>query len=98
MKTKEEWAMGNRITIDGGKYTLVNELNEGGGLKALRYGEEWRDLTGDGLMLAMYHEIERMQEFIEARPTYCIECGDQFRPDFAFEDGLLLCEGCGGYC
>lgn len=50
-----------KITIDGGKYTIVNELNDGGGLRALRNGEEWRDLTGDGMVLAMYHEIEQLQ-------------------------------------
>ena len=54
-----------KIELDGGKYTVVNELNEGGGLKALRYGEEWRNLAGDNLVLAMYHEIERLREQIE---------------------------------
>lgn len=52
----------NKIELDGGKYTVVNELNNGGKLHALRYGEEWRDLTGDGLILAMIHEIEQMRE------------------------------------
>ena len=51
-----------KIELSDGKYTVVNELGEGGGFKALRYGEEWRDLTGDNLVLAMYCEIEELRE------------------------------------
>ncbi|MFU8688454.1 hypothetical protein ACNA6I_01350 [Rossellomorea sp. FS2] len=54
-----------RIDLEEGKYSVVNELSNGGGLRALRYGEEWRNLSGDGLILAMYHEIERLQEKVE---------------------------------
>ena len=55
----------SKIVLEDGKYTVINELSEGGGMRALRYGEEWRGLAGDGLILAMYHEIERLQEEIE---------------------------------
>jgi hypothetical protein len=50
-----------RIELMDGKYTVVNELESGGGFHALRYGEEWRSLAGDNLVLAMYEEIERLQ-------------------------------------
>ncbi len=50
------------ITLENGKYTVVNELSEGGGLHALRHGEKWRDLAGDGLVLTMFHEIEYLRE------------------------------------
>lgn len=32
--------------------------------KALRYGEEWRNLTGDNLILAMFHKIQELEEEI----------------------------------
>ncbi|WP_002145547.1 hypothetical protein [Bacillus cereus] len=49
------------IKLEDGKYTVVNELSDGGGLHALRYGEEWRNLAGDNLILAMFHKIEELQ-------------------------------------
>jgi hypothetical protein len=48
-----------RIDLEGGKYTVIYD---NGRLSALRYGEPWRDLTGDGLVLALVHEIERRME------------------------------------
>ncbi len=47
-------------TICDGKYTLIHE--NGKGLRALRYGEEWRDLTGDGMVLALVQEIESLRD------------------------------------
>lgn len=55
------------IELENGKYTVVNELMSGGHLYALRYGEPWRNLNGDNLILAMYHEIERLYEELEYR-------------------------------
>lgn len=45
-----------RIELDGGKYTVCHE--NGTNLRALRNGEPWRELTGDGLVLAMAQRIE----------------------------------------
>ena len=45
-----------------GKYTVIFE--DSGGLKALRYGEEWRDLTGDGLVLSMLQEVEELRQIV----------------------------------
>jgi len=50
--------------IELGEYTIINELNEGGGLRALRHGEEWRNLAGDNMVLAMFSEIERLRNEI----------------------------------
>lgn len=50
-----------KIELCDGKYTVVDELNEGGRLYALRYGEEWRSLAGDQLVYAMFCEIERLR-------------------------------------
>jgi ubiquinone biosynthesis protein UbiJ len=48
-----------KIELDNGKYTYIFE---DGKHCALRYGEEWRNLTGDKFIYAMACEIERLQE------------------------------------
>lgn len=48
-----------KIDLLGGKYTIQHD--NGANFKALRYGEEWRDLTGDGLVLALVQRIEELQ-------------------------------------
>lgn len=53
----------NLITVADGKYTLVMDP---GNFRALRYGEEWRDLCGDGLIMALGHEIETLREMLQA--------------------------------
>lgn len=52
-----------KIELLDGKYTVQHD--NGTNFKALRYGEEWRDLTGDGLVLALVQRIEELQEEIE---------------------------------
>lgn len=51
-----------RVNVYDGKYTVI--MTDDGGLRALRYGEEWRDLCGDGLVLALAHEIENLRGII----------------------------------
>lgn len=68
--------MVSRIELGEGKYTVVNELNEGGGIRALRYGEEWRDLTGDGMVLALCLEIERLQKKLNESEALLSEAHD----------------------
>ncbi len=51
-----------KLTLDNGKYTIVNGLGEGKGFKALRYGEEWRNLAGDNLVLSLFQEVMELQE------------------------------------
>lgn len=53
-----------RESFDKGKYTVIFE---GGTFKALRYGEEWRDLCGDGLVLTMLFEVERLRNELSKR-------------------------------
>ncbi len=48
------------VTVGGGKYTVIQE--ESGTLAALRYGEPWRDLCGDGWVLALAVEIQRLRD------------------------------------
>lgn len=45
--------------VGDGKYTIIYE---DGKLSALRYGEPWRDLVGDGMVLAMLQEINFLKE------------------------------------
>jgi len=45
-------------SFEDGKYTVIQN---GGQLSALRYGEKWRDLTGDKLIGAMVSEIESLR-------------------------------------
>lgn len=46
------------ITLENGKYTVTDE--GASGLRSLRYGEEWRDLCGDGLVYSMASRIENL--------------------------------------
>lgn len=47
------------VTLEDGKYKLEHDGT--GYLRALRYGEPWRDLTGDKLMLALVQRIEELE-------------------------------------
>lgn len=51
------------VTVADGKYTISHD--NGTAFKALRYGEPWRDLTGDGLLLALVQHIEKLEGQIE---------------------------------
>ena len=52
-----------RIDLYDGKYTYVCN-DDGSDQHVQRYGERWRDLTGDGFVLAMAQKIEKQQERI----------------------------------
>jgi len=47
-------------TFCDNKYTVIFD-EKTGGLSALRYGEQWRDLTGDGMVLAMLQEVDSLK-------------------------------------
>lgn len=72
-----------RIVLEGGKYTVVNNL---GAIKVLRHGEEWRDCTGDKLIGAMFNEIQELKEQLrggaplEEKPVSChnIKVGSKY--------------------
>ncbi len=48
------------ITVGDGKYTIRHIA--GTSLRAERYGMPWRNLEGDGLVLALVHRIEELEE------------------------------------
>jgi hypothetical protein len=53
------------VTVCDGKYRVI--ANEDmTGFRALRYNEEWRDLCGDKLVLALVHEVINLRAQLEA--------------------------------
>lgn len=51
----------DKVILDDGKYEVqLNNIN--GDFKALRYGKEWRKLTGDKLMLSMFFRILELED------------------------------------
>ena len=47
-------------TFDNGKYTVV--FHDSGKMEAFRYGVPWRNLTGDGMVLAMLQDFDFLKE------------------------------------
>lgn len=65
-----------KLILEGGKYTLIQ--HDDGRMECLRYGEPWRDLTGDHLVAALLQA---------AQPARPIESKIAFgRVDFIFGD------------
>ena len=52
-----------RIDLDDGKYTYVMD---NGKQYALRYGEPWRDLTGDKFVYAMACMIQDLEDEVQS--------------------------------
>ena len=48
------------LELDEGKYKIIFNENPYE-FKALRYDKEWRDLTGDNLILALIYKIIEME-------------------------------------
>lgn len=54
---------GTEIELENGKYTII--LEDGGEVHAYRYGDWWRELTGDNLVMALVYEVEELREKVE---------------------------------
>lgn len=55
-----------KYDFNDGKYTVQED--NGVNFKALRYGLEWRDLTGDGLVLSMLYDYDDlMNKYLELK-------------------------------
>ena len=52
------------IDLCDGKYTLIYDL-ESGRSECLRYGEPWRQLAWDNMVLACFDEIVQLRQQIE---------------------------------
>lgn len=60
------------IELDNGKYHII--ADEGmKDFRALRYGKEWRDLCGDGMILALCHEIADLKDQVDSLEDEIIE-------------------------
>lgn len=59
------------IELADGKYRVV--MGDDYYLKALRYGEHWRDLVGDNLVYNMACEIQQLRQQIEDAKN-CLVC------------------------
>ncbi len=51
------------VSVEDGKYTI--QMDADGNLRCLRYGQEWRDLTGDKMALAFAQEVQNLREKYE---------------------------------
>lgn len=62
--------MRDTVELDNGKYEVVLENIQHNGahkqvFKALRNGQEWRDLVGDGLIMEMFYRILELEEELD---------------------------------
>lgn len=64
------------ISLENDKYTI--NITKEGKIKVLRYGEPWRDCTGDKLILALVHEIDSLRTKLADTESdqYNTWCGD----------------------
>lgn len=53
-----------KLSLCDNKYTVIFDFDKGTA-KALRYDEDWRDLTGDKLILAMFDTIVDLKERLQ---------------------------------
>lgn len=79
------------------KYTVV--INDKGGLKALRYGEPWRDCCGDNLIFHLASELEEARKKLNSKVVKfdLFDALSQLRETFGVDAELKVHFGdCGG--
>ena len=57
------------------EYEVIEDL-ENGVFKALRHGEEWRDLVGDNFVLSLVDELERVNSQLSQADSLLSESHD----------------------
>lgn len=62
--TQVRAALDFEVTVYDDKFTV--RFYRDGTLEALRYGKPWRDLTGDGLVLALAEEVHELRAALRA--------------------------------
>lgn len=55
-----------RLELEGGKYTYIE--HDDGRQQVLRYGEPWRDVTGDKFIGALVYELLTLKLELWSRP------------------------------
>ncbi|CAH8772254.1 hypothetical protein [Paenibacillus dendritiformis] len=68
-----------RVTVNE-KYEIVIDWSKNI-FKALRYGEEWRNLVGDNLILAMAYRIQELEQVVKDKisPSSLSSLSDESR-------------------
>lgn len=64
--TEEDPPYPTEITVCEGKYTVIYDFTTGRS-ECLRYGEPWRQLTGDKMVLALFDEIVSLRRQLAHR-------------------------------
>lgn len=75
-----------QINLCDGKYTVIH--SNGTDFHALRHGDRWRELTGDGFVLALVQEIESLQEEVASLKTQIAD-----NPDMSLHTATWITEG-----
>lgn len=75
------------FNLADGKYTIISDI-ENATIKCLRWGKEWRDLTGDELFFYLIDEVIKAKNSI----FECPDCGynvtyQEFVSQFSFYGG-----------
>lgn len=55
-----------QLDLDDGKYRVLYDGD--GGLRALRYGEPWRELTGDNLVFSLVYRVVELESALAQQP------------------------------
>ncbi len=64
------------VTVCDGKYTVIYDFDTGQS-ECLRYGEPWRDLCGDKMVLALFDTIIELRTKVE-QLEHAIKCADEY--------------------
>ena len=75
------------VSVGNGKYTIKQD--ERGRLYALRHGEEWRDLCGDGMVYVLAAEVETLRQKIKDAEN-CLVCAAIADPAEVCENTLAI--------
>lgn len=75
------------VSICDGKYTIIQDAS--GRTKLLRYGEPWRWVTGDNVILGAAYEIEKLQERIkQLEDARTVAAANSLANMLAYEDAV----------
>jgi len=66
-----------RIDLCDGKYTLIYDPSIGQS-ECLRYGEPWRQLVGDKMVLACFDEIVELRQRVKTLREALLDCDASF--------------------
>ena len=74
------------VTVCDGKYTVIYDFDTGQS-ECLRYGEPWRDLCGDKIVLALFDtivelrtKVEQLEHAIKCAEEYAINDPEEYKP------------------